>query len=995
MTQSPATNSGAANNSSSGNGFSSNGFSGNGSVGNGSASQGSVGNGTVEQGYYGLSESLGETDRMRSGAPLQGGGLKPGALLEEPQLVYGNAAGAAKRKARWGMGLRQKVTMVAVALGILPALAIGGFTYSIASNALLEKAKATVELGATSIEEKLVLFMRERYGDIQVIAQIEELTEEQMRSGLTPAAKQKSLDRFIKAYPVYDSIVAFDLKGNVMAQSSGEALESPSERTYFQDALKAGQAVIANPVESRSSEKQYLYFASPIKDQVSQKVVGVVRTRVPLKVIDKLLSQFTATFSGEVKDQRTEYHLYGADEQLFLDSDSSSAGATSNFAHEEFERTVDVLEKEGKEITLLTSDAILTYLPFRSVKDNLNSDFPPLDWKILMAVDQKTALATQRQLLLSLAGGSALAALALAGIAAWLANRSVRPLLEAVATVKAIGEGKLDRRLKVRGSDEMADLAMNLNEMAEQLEDFNAEQVHLTRQVGWLTQVATGAQEIQSRQELEARFQQILWEALDLLQVDRLVIYRLKPDGTGYISHEAVVQGWPMAMDMQITDACIPQATLEAYAHGRVVPTNDVFNAGFHSAHVGLMERLQIKANLVVPILDDGQVFGLLVAHYCDEPHAWQPSEISFMKQLAGQISIMLLLQQVESARGKAEEFAEDQRSQKESLQRRVLELLMEVDPVSRGDLTIRAKVTEDEIGTVADSYNATIESLRRIVSQVKDAALRVANNAGDSEVAMDELSLGATQQTEEITTALLRIGEMAESIREVSKNAMRAEAAVQQAAQTVEAGDAAMNLTVEGIFGIRETVGEAAKKVKRLGESSQKISKVVNLIGSFAEQTNLLALNASIEAAHAGEEGRGFAVVADEVRSLARQSAAATAEIEALVAEIQAETNQVSAAMEQGTEQVVAGTQLVENARQNLAQISSVSAQLNDLVTAIARAAVQQSQASDSVSLVMTDVARIATKTSSSATTVSVSVQELVTVAKALQDSVGKFKVS
>ena len=137
------------------------------------------------------------------------------------------------------------------------------------------------------------------------------------------------------------------------------------------------------------------------------------------------------------------------------------------------------------------------------------------------------------------------------------------------------------------------------------------------------------------------------------------------------------------------------------------------------------------------------------------------------------------------------------------------------------------------------------------------------------------------------------------------------------------------MNRTVDGIMAIRQTVAETAKKVKRLGESSQKISKVVNLISSFADQTNLLALNASIEAAHAGEEGRGFAVVADEVRSLARQSAEATAEIETLVADIQAETNEVLAAMEAGTEQVVTGTKLVDETRKSLNQITVASIQI------------------------------------------------------------------
>jgi methyl-accepting chemotaxis protein PixJ len=259
----------------------------------------------------------------------------------------------------------------------------------------------------------------------------------------------------------------------------------------------------------------------------------------------------------------------------------------------------------------------------------------------------------------------------------------------------------------------------------------------------------------------------------------------------------------------------------------------------------------------------------------------------------------------------------------------------------------------------------------------------------------VESLSEEAVRQAEEVEDALKRIQLMTTSIREVTANAKQAEMAVQQAAQTVKAGDTAMNRTVDRILAIRETVVETSEKVKRLGESSQKISKIVGLIGRFAAQTHMLALKASIEAARAGDEGQGFAVIADEVRSLAAQSAEATAEISNLVASIQSETNEVATAMQAGTEQVMTGTRLVEETRQNLTQIAQVSDQINRLVKAIAKAADEQSQSSEVVSHSMTEVAAISTKTSTEATQVSTSFKELLTVAQELQKSVGQFKVS
>jgi methyl-accepting chemotaxis protein len=403
------------------------------------------------------------------------------------------------------------------------------------------------------------------------------------------------------------------------------------------------------------------------------------------------------------------------------------------------------------------------------------------------------------------------------------------------------------------------------------------------------------------------------------------------------------------------------------------------------------MERLEIQASVEVPILNEGRPYALLMAHFCEAPHNWQASEVNFLKQLAAQMGLsldrVLLLEQTE-------ELAQEQRQLKESLQKRALELLQEVDPISKGDLTIRAKVTADEIGTIADSYNATVGNLRKIVLQVQTAASQVAQTTSTNEASIQSLSKEALRQAEEIGQALERAQEMAESVRLVAANAEEASAAVLEASQTVEEGDQAMNRTVDGILAIRETVAETAKKVKHLGESSQKISTVVNLISTFAAQTNLLALNASIEAARAGEEGRGFAVVADEVRSLARQSAEATNEIEKLVAAIQGETNEVVAAMEAGTEQVVMGTKLVDETRQSLNKITATSSKISELVASITQATVVQSQASQSVTQTMTNVAAIAEKTSKEASFVSSSFEQLLKVAQALETEVGQFKV-
>jgi len=587
--------------------------------------------------------------------------------------------------------------------------------------------------------------------------------------------------------------------------------------------------------------------------------------------------------------------------------------------------------------------------------------------------------------------GVGLVALIIGGGVAVLVSRNFStPIQRLSGFAKQVGSG--DYRLRLEGTrreDEIGTLSQDLNRMVTNLEATQERLRQDATENAFLARLASA--NVQDTEAVTTLADDAVAEVRTLMQVDRVVIYRFQEDGSGYIANESVEAGLTPAKQREIKDPCIPEEIRQAYLEGRVVPTTDVLNADFHPDHLQLMKDLQIRANLVVPIVVRENLYGLLIAHNCQEPYEWQDREVNLMKRVAVEISgAQERVSFLEELRASEEE----QRQEKEKLQRRALELLMQVDPISKGDLTVNASVTEDEIGTVADSYNSTVESLRDIVKQVQTAAKAVADTTTRNETEVQALSQGAIEQSKEIETALDRIEAMTQSINAVSESATQAEGAIQKSAATVKAGDEAMNRTVEGIVGIRETVAETAKKVKRLGESSQKISQVVNLISNFADQTNLLALNASIEAARAGEQGRGFAVVAEEVRSLAQQSANATSEISNLVDQIQTETNEVVTAMEQGTEQVVSGTQLVEEARGNLNQITEVSNQINELVAKIAEAARTQSADSEQVNETIKAVASIAQRTSESATQVSDSFKELLKTAQNLEENVGQFKV-
>lgn len=717
------------------------------------------------------------------------------------------------------INLRTRTTLILVGVSTLSTIAVSMIAYSFARQSMIKEITTAEQKTASEVANKVAFYMRERFGDIQIMSNLTILTNSQLRANTTAKDKQAALDSFIKAYVIYDSVAVADLQGNILAQSTGNALPGLGNSSYFQAAIKTNGPILSQPLLSEGSKVLAVYLAAPIKDSATGKNVGVIRARIPVKYLrDVILSE-----------DQTENYLLDNQGQIFAASEESEFKEIQNLPgsvqpagdHLDYfsELKVAQANQDGKASgnrSLITDEDLAFYNPFAKFKDEFRSQLPDLGWSTITTVDKKQAFKAQQGLFISFAAGTLIVSALVAAIASLIGYKATLPILEAVDALKQLGSGNFNVRIPVKGQDELADLSSNINRMA-------------------------------------------------------------------------------------------------------------------------------------------------------------------------GQIQDLLFTQEAET---------KQQRKEKELLQQGVMGLLLDVEGAQKGDLTVKAQMTDGAVGSIADAFNATMKKLRELLQEVQAVSSEVGQLSLAGEDSVRQLSESALKQTEEINQALGSIEEINQSVATVANYAQEAAKIARDGSLQAKEGDLAMDATVNSIEKIRGTVANTAKKVKQLAESSQEIAQIVEIISGISEKTNLLAFNASVEAARAGEHGEGFRIVAEEVRRLADRITEATKDIQRLVSTIQQDTTSVLQGMETSTSEVVNGSELVHLTKLNLRSLADTSKQIDEYLKYISTSTTDQTNTSVVVNQKINGIASIAKINSTEAQNVVQSLQTLVSEANNLQSSISQFKL-
>lgn len=632
-------------------------------------------------------------------------------------------------------GIRAKVIALATIFGVLPVLAVGGVAYRFADDSIARQIASEKIAEAEQLSNKLSLFLQARLANIKTMARvtsvvtrtdIDSKTNFEQLQALTKEKLADELTAFVQDYIVYSNISLYDLQGQAIVQSRGSAQESNQKNfPYFQQVLKTGLPVISEPTATDSGglARLAIYVAAPIKNS-SGKISAVVVAKTPVEFVGNAILRTAGLRQG------TTYRLIDSSGQIFQNFNASekiSPGAEITNKLPLFSEVDTQRQSQAWIGNASTGEQLNSYAPTNNVGN--------LKWSILTSTDTAIAFASQRQLLETIGLGTILTAVVTTILAAILANRAIRPVLQATAAVEKLGQGELNTRIQTQGNDELAVLGANINQMAERIQSLletqrqNADQ--LIRQNDVLTNLARNDGLIEGNAKAAARaFTEATAQTLAVARVS-VWLYNLNHDAITCLDLcEGKLREHSEGMELKNTEF---PAYFHALDQKRPIVANDAHTDPATREFSQAYLTLGIVSMLDVPIRIAGNTIGVVRCEHT-KPRQWKPDEQSFVSSVANLMSLAL---------------------ESELLQQEVGHLLEVVSAVEDGDLTTRAQVSDRTTGLVADTFNRLLEQLGGVLTQVLATAQQVSADSSALGQLAATVATNGQQQAQEVVQVL------------------------------------------------------------------------------------------------------------------------------------------------------------------------------------------------------------------------------------------------
>lgn len=802
------------------------------------------------------------------------------------------------------LGIRAKVIALATIFGVLPVLVVGGVAYRFADDAITRQISREKIAEAEQLSNQLSHFLQDQLVNVQSLARVSggvidrdkthstEVSPQQQQA-TTNKELESQLTAFLRNYSVYSYFGLYDLQGHEIVRARGSRGElNQKNKPYFLQVLDTGLPAISEPIKTNSAgyDAFAVYIAAPVK-QMSGKIVAIVVAKIPVEFVGNAIFGTISLHKG------TAYHMVNSSGQVFQNFnetdndplDSKIANKVSRFPQVDAQRQSGAWLDKTDKGEQLHSYAPMKYTPIRKVGE--------LNWSIVTSTDAAIAFAAQKQLLQTISLGTLLTAALAAVLAAILAQRAIRPLLQATAAVEKLSQGELDTRIETQGDDELAVLGANINRMAERTQNLLEQQIQntelLIHQNNMLTNLARCDGLIEGNAKAAARaFTQGTAETLAVERVS-IWLYNSNRDRVVCLNlYESNFQQHSEGTELKAVDF---PAYFEALELDRPIVADDAHtNPATWEFSASYLMPLGINSMLNAPIRSAGRIAGVICCEHIGETRQWQAGEISFVSSVANLMSLAL---------------------EGDILQQEVGHLLEVVSTVEDGDLTTRADVSDRTTGLVADTFNRLLEQLGEVLSQVLSTAQSVSAGSTALGKLAQTVATNAQEQAQEVTQVQKLTEQVEQSAQSSTLAIDLANKSLLEVRSVVEQGQDAIDTMTQGIDVLQGGTNRIVQQMKALGEFVGLADQFVQDQSQIASLTQVLALNATLVAARASEQRdpRQFLVVAREFEAIASQ-----------VSNLAQQTNDGLVSLQQRTDQIHSVVSAVDAEIQNLGGLVS-----------------------------------------------------------------------